>query len=179
VHASDSNTASVKIELDFANPAGERRRGFLFMNTYEIREGDLLISTDKSLLNRALIHEFLSERSYWAKGVPHEIVDRSIENSLCFGVYKTRDQVGFARVVTDCATFAWLADVFILEGHRGGGLSKRLVAAILAHPQLQGLRRFMLGTLDAHGLYSQFGFVPIKEVERFMEIHWPNPYERD
>jgi GNAT superfamily N-acetyltransferase len=147
------------------------------MKPYAIREDDILISDDSALLNRALIHRFLSEHSYWAKDVPREVVERSIAHSLCFGVYKADHQVGFARVVTDCATFAWLADVFILEEHRGQGLSKRLVAAVLAHPRLQGLRRFMLGTLDAHGLYGRFGFVPLKEIERFMEIHWPNLYK--
>ena len=149
--------------------------GFLFMNTYEIREGDLLISTDKTLLDRAFIHRFLSERSYWAKGRPVETVNRSIEHSLCFGIYRAGGQMGFARVVTDHATFAWLADVFVDEPHRGQGLGKKLVAAILAHPELQDLRRFLLGTSDAHGLYAQFGFVPLKQVERFMEIHGPNP----
>lgn len=147
------------------------------MNTYEVRHGDVLISDDRALLDRALIHRFLSERSYWAEGVPREVVDCSIDHSLCFGVHQSGRQVGFARVVTDFATFAWLADVFILEDARGRGLSKKLVAAILAHPQLQGLRRFLLGTLDAHGLYAQFGFAPIKQVERFMEFHRPNPYK--
>ena len=147
------------------------------MKAYEIREGDILISDDSALLDRAMIHRFLSERSYWAMGVPREVVERSIEHSLCFGIYKTRQQAGFARVVTDGATFAWLADVFILEEQRGRGLSKRLVAAVLAHPRLQGLRRIMLGTLDAHGLYAQFGFVPLKQIERFMEIHQPNVYK--
>ena len=147
------------------------------MNTYEIQENDLLISTDKTRLDRALIHSFLSERSYWAKGIPAETLNRSIENSLCFGIYQADRQIGFARVVTDLATFAWLADVFIIEEQRGFGFAKKLVAAIVAHPQLQGLRRFMLGTADAHGLYQQFGFEPIKQVERFMEIHQPNPYK--
>jgi GNAT superfamily N-acetyltransferase len=149
---------------------------FCLMNAHEIREHDWLISDDKSLLDRALIHSFLSERSYWAKGVPRETVERSIENSICFGVYRTGKQVGFARVVSDCATFAWLADVFIVEDQRGRGLGKRLVAAILAHPSFQGLRRFLLGTLDAHGLYAQFGFGPLTQIERFMEIRNPNPY---
>lgn len=152
---------------------------FVFMNTYEVRHEDVLISDDRTRLDRALIHRFLSERSYWAQGVPREIVDRSIDHSLCFGVYRSNGQAGFARVVTDFATFAWLADVFIVEDERGHGLSKKLVAAVLAHPQLQGLRRFLLGTLDAHGLYAQFGFKPIKEVERFMEIHQPNLYKRE
>ena len=164
--------------LEISKPRWQNRRGFFVaMNTYEIREADLLISDDPALLDRALIHRFLSECSYWAKGVPREMVERSVEHSLCFGVYRIGRQVGFARVVTDFATFAWLADVFILEEQRGRGLGKRLIAAVLAHPQLQGLRRFMLGTLDAHGLYTQFGFAPIKHVERFMEIHRPNPYK--
>jgi GNAT superfamily N-acetyltransferase len=147
------------------------------MKAYEVHEAGITISDDKSLLDRALIHRFLSERSYWAKDVPREVVDRSIEHSLCFGIYRDGHQRGFARVVSDFAVFAWLADVFIVEEERGRGLSKRLVTAVLAHPQLQGLRRFMLGTLDAHGLYTRFGFEPLKEVERFMEIHQPNPYK--
>jgi GNAT superfamily N-acetyltransferase len=147
------------------------------MKPYEINEGDLLISTDKALLDRALIHKFLSERSYWAKGIPVEIVNRSIEYSLCFGIYKADRQIGLARVVTDFAAFAWLANVFIVEEEQGFGFGKKLVAAILAHPKLQDLRRFMLGTLDAHKLYEQFGFAPLKQVERFMEIHQPNPYK--
>ena len=146
------------------------------MQPYEITEGDLLISTDSARLDRALIHRFLSEHSYWARGIAPEVVNRSIEHSLCFGMYRAGRQIGFARAVTDSATFAWLADVFIVEEQRGKGLGKKLVAAILAHPQLQGLRRFMLGTLDAHALYRQFGFGGLKHVERFMEIHPPNPY---
>jgi len=146
------------------------------MKAYEVNDGDLLISDDKQLLDRNLIHEFLSTRSYWAKGVPLATVTRSIENSLCFGVYLAGKQIGFARAVTDSATFAWLADVFIVEEHRGKGYSKQLVAAVRAHPQLQGLRRFLLGTADAHGLYRQFGFEPIKHIERFMEICPQNPY---
>jgi GNAT superfamily N-acetyltransferase len=145
------------------------------MNTYEVRHEDVLISDDRALLDRALIHRFLSERAYWSPGVPREIVDCSIDHSLCFGVYRSGAQIGFARVVTDFATFAWLADVFILEEERGKGLSKKLVAAIQAHPRLQSLRRFMLGTRDAHGLYAQFGFEPVKYPERFMEIAKPLP----
>jgi len=145
------------------------------MNTYEIRHEDILISDDRAFLDRTLIHRFLSERTYWAPNVPREIVERAIDHSLCFGVYRAGAQIGFARVVTDFATFAWLADVFILEEERGKGISKKLVTAIQAHPQLQGLRRFMLGTRDAHGLYAQFGFEPVKYPERFMEIANPNP----
>ena len=146
------------------------------MSTYKIREKDLLISDDKALLDRALIHRFLSERSYWAQNVPREIVDRSIEHSLCFGVYRNKSQVGFARVVTDFATFAWLADVFVIEVERKQGVGKKLVAAVLAHPRLQNLRRFMLGTRDAFGLYSRFGFKPLAYPERFMEIRSENSY---
>jgi GNAT superfamily N-acetyltransferase len=146
------------------------------MKPYEIHEGDVLISDDRELLDRAAIHRYLSERSYWAKGISREIADRSIDHSMCFGVYVADKMVGFARVVSDCSTFAWLADVFVLEEHRGHGLSKKLVAGILAHPRLQGLRRFMLATWDAHGLYKQFGFVQAEPPERFMEIFQENPY---
>ena len=147
------------------------------MKTYEVREMDLLISDDNARLDRTLIHRYLSERSYWAKGVSREIVDRSVEHSLCFGIYQAGQQVGFARVVTDFAMFAWLADVFILEEQRGQGLGKRLVTAVLAHPRLQGPRRFMLGTLDAHGLYAQYGFKPLAQPERFMEMGSKNSYK--
>jgi N-acetylglutamate synthase-like GNAT family acetyltransferase len=146
------------------------------MPTYEVHHGDVLISDNRARLDRAFIHDFLSRRSYWAQNVPRDLVDRAIDHSLCFGVYKAGQPAGFARVVSDFATFAWLADVFIVEEHRGQGLSKQLVTAVLAHPQLQGLRRFLLGTLDAHGLYAQFGFGPLTQVERFMEIRNANPY---
>ena len=147
------------------------------MKPYEVREADVLISDEPARLDRALIHRFLSERSYWAKGVPREVVDRAIDHSLCFGIFEAGQQVGFARVVTDHATFAWLADVFVMEERRGHGLSKRLMTAIVGHPALQGLRRFMLATLDAHGLYEQFGFAAVKDAERIMEIHRPNVYK--
>ncbi|MBL0103448.1 MAG: GNAT family N-acetyltransferase [Bacteroidetes bacterium] len=127
------------------------------------------ISTDKSLLNKKVIHEFISN-SYWAKEIPMEILELSIENSICFGVYENDVQVGFARVVTDKATFGYLADVFILESHRGKGLSKMLMDSIMSHPDLQGLRRFMLATRDAHGLYAQYGFTPVALPDRLMEI---------
>jgi GNAT superfamily N-acetyltransferase len=139
------------------------------VNTYDI-------STDPSRLQLAAIHAALT-RSYWSPGVPRAVVERAIANSLCFGIYASSGaQVGFARVVTDQATFAWLADVYVLEEHRGQGLAKRLVAAIQAHPSLQGLRRFMLATMDAHGLYAQFGFAPLAAPERMMEIRDPDPY---
>ena len=128
------------------------------------------ISTDRSRLDTRLIHEYLSKQSYWAKGRPLEIVQRSIENSLCFGIYQRDQQVGFARVVTDQAAFAWLADVFVLERWRGQGLSKWLMSVIVGHPQLQGLQRWMLATRDAHELYRGFGFSEIPEPSHFMTI---------
>jgi len=147
------------------------------MKPYEIREGRLLISDDKKLLDHQLIYAFLSERSYWARGIPAKLVDRSIRHSLCIGIYKGGRQVGFARAVTDFATFAWVADVFVVEKRRGHGLGKKLVAGMLAHPRLQGLRRVMLGTMDAHKLYERFGFAPIKQVERLMEMRLQNGYK--
>jgi N-acetylglutamate synthase-like GNAT family acetyltransferase/predicted metal-dependent hydrolase len=139
---------------------------------------ELEFSTDRSRLDIELIHDFLGKKSYWAKNVSREIVERSIQNSLCFGVYRDTRQIAFARVISDFATFAYLADVFVLPDERGKGVSKFLIANILAHPQLQGLRRFFLATEDAQGLYSQFGFEPITHPERFMTIHRPNIYDQ-
>jgi GNAT superfamily N-acetyltransferase len=135
------------------------------------------ISTDKSLLDVSMIYSYLSQESYWSKGISRETVERSIENSMCFGIYKDGHQVGFARVTSDKATFAYLADVFVTGGFRGLGLSKWLVQTILAHPDLQGLRRWLLATADAHGLYSQFGFLPLTSPERWMGIY--TPYKQD
>lgn len=136
----------------------------------------ITISTDKTRLDLTVIHGFLS-RSYWAEGVPVEIIRRAIEHSLCFGVYDGAQQVGFARVISDYATFAYLADVFILEAWRGRGLSKRLRREIMNHPDLQGLRRFALVTKDAHGLYQQFGFTELAHPERHLEIVRPEIYK--
>lgn len=136
---------------------------------------EYIFSTDKEKLDINVIHDFLTN-SYWSKNIPIEIVKRSIENSLCFGVYHQNKQIGFARVISDYTTFGYLADVFILERHRGKGLSKALMEHIMNHPQLQGLRRFCLGTRDAHKLYEQFGFSVIKSPERFMEILHTNFY---
>ena len=133
------------------------------------------ISSDKNKLDIKIIHQFLAD-SYWSKNIPIEIVKRSIENSLCFGVYHSKDFVGFGRVVSDFATFAYLGDVFILDEHRGKGLSKELMKFIMAHPQLQGLRAFYLRTRDAHSLYTQFGFTPIRKPENFMEMKKENIY---
>lgn len=139
------------------------------------------ISTDPARLDLAVIHRYLSEESYWAPGIPFEVVARSVENSLCFGLYEgtTGTQIGFARVVTDRATFAYLADVFVLPAHRGRGLSKWLVGTVLAHPDLQGLRRFFLFTADAHGLYARYGFTPLKAPDRAMERANPDVYRRE
>ncbi|UGY12194.1 GNAT family N-acetyltransferase [Bradyrhizobium septentrionale] len=134
------------------------------------------ISTDAGRLNLDVIHTFLAEQSYWSPGVPRSIVERAIENSLCFGVYHGAAQVGLARVVTDKSTFALLADVFILEGHRGKGLSKWLMRCVVEHEDLQGLRRLLLLTSDAHGLYRQFGFEALGNPSRFMEVVRPDIY---
>jgi len=132
------------------------------VNTYEI-------STDPSRLQLDAIHAYLT-RSYWSPGIPKDVVARAIANSLCFGIYQDDVQVGFARVVTDKASFAYLADVYVLEEHRRQGLSKRLVEMIQAHPDLQGMRRFLLATRDAHGLYAQFGFNPVARPQSLMEM---------
>lgn len=136
------------------------------------------ISSDPVRLDVALIHDWLSTKSYWAKGIPRALVDRAIAHSLNFGIYHVgQGQVGFARVITDRATFAYLADVFVLEAHRGKGLSKQLMQAILAHKELQGLRRWLLATRDAHTLYAQFGFKP-PVPDRLMERVDPDIYLR-
>ena len=126
------------------------------------------ISTDRSRLDLDLIHRFLSEESYWAKGRSRDQVERSIENSICFGAYAGDELVGFARAVTDKATFAWLADVFVVPEHRGAGIGRRLVEAALGHPELADVYRWMLGTADAHELYRRYGFDQLHEPGRFM-----------
>jgi GNAT superfamily N-acetyltransferase len=128
------------------------------------------ISTDPARLDIGLIHRFLSEESYWAKGRAREVVERSLEHSIVFGAYLDGRQVGFARVVTDRATFAWLADVFVVAEHRGHGVSKQLVEAALGHPELGDVYRWLLGTADAHELYRRFGFRELERVGRFMAI---------
>jgi GNAT superfamily N-acetyltransferase len=137
------------------------------------RQGEFLISTDPRLLDLPLIHDFLSGRSYWAAGRPEEVVRRSLDHSLCFGLYEGKRQVGLARVVTDRATFAWLCDVFVLEDYRGRGLAKWLLGCVLGHRDLQGLRRFLLATRDAHGLYGRYGFGPLSDPARFLEVFRP------
>lgn len=146
----------------------------------ESTKDDLLISDDPALLDIAVIHDYLSGQSYWAEHVPREIVEKSIANSLCFGLYKSGKQIGFGRLVTDKATFAYLADVFILEEYRGQGLSKWLMEVIQSHPEVQGLRRWMLMTRDAQGLYEQFGWTVLDEDARTrcMQRHFKDRYKR-
>ena len=141
------------------------------------QRGEYFISTDRDRLNVDLIHQFLSTSAYWALGRTRETVERSIENSLPFGVYEGAAQVGFARVITDYATFAYLADVFVLPEFRGRGLSVWLMEVISGHPQLQGFRRWVLATKDAHGLYRKFGFEGLKEPARWMERFTPSLLE--
>jgi GNAT superfamily N-acetyltransferase len=135
----------------------------------EFTRGQYSITTDPKQLDIDAIHAFLS-RSFWAEGIPKDTVAKAIANSLCFGVFDGNAQVGFARVVTDRATFAYLCDVYVLESHRGHGLGKWLIETVMAHPDLQGLRRFQLVTRDAHGLYSRHGFESPLNPERHMEI---------
>ena len=142
---------------------------------HEWQQGEYLISTDKERLDIPTIHAFLTT-SYWAAGISIEIVKRSIEHSLNFGLFHGDQQVGFARMITDYTTFAYLADVFVLEPFRGRGLSKWLMQVIVAHPELQGLRKWTLFTRDAHGLYKQVGFTALANPERAMERNFPNIY---
>jgi GNAT superfamily N-acetyltransferase len=146
--------------------------------TQEWRRGEYIISTDKRRLDLSVVHGFLTA-SYWAAGIPLEVVKKSIEHSLSFGVYKGDKQVGFARVITDYATFAYIGDVFILEDYRGQGLSKWLMQVIADCSELQGLRRWLLLTRDAHGLYKKTGFVEPKTPERYMEKVLPDVYKNE
>jgi len=142
----------------------------------ESRREGYVISTDKARLDIDAIHAYLT-RSYWSPGIPKAVVERAIAGALCFGLFtEAGNQVGFARMITDAVTFAYLADVYVLEEHQGKGLGKWLIETILAHPSLQGLRRILLATRDAHGLYEQYGFKPLAKPEGFMEIHRPNSY---
>ena len=136
---------------------------------------EIVVTTDPSRLDLDVIHGYLA-RSYWATGIPRDVVTRAMAHSLCFGAFAGDRQVGFARVVTDRATFAYVCDVFVLESHQGRGVGKQLMAAIMAHPELQGLRRLALFTRDAHGLYRQYGFGEIRFPDRFMEVFNAAPY---
>ena len=141
-------------------------------------DATLRIDTSREALDRDMIHAFLAEQAYWSRGIPRETVERAIEGSLCFGGYLDGRQVAFARVVTDGATFGYLADVFVLPEYRGHGYAKALMAAVMAHPQLQGLRRFSLATLDAHALYAGFGFTAPSRPQNLMEKLDPDIYTR-
>lgn len=145
----------------------------VFMNDNAFIKKGFDISTDQSRLNFDLIYNYLNNDSYWARGIPAEKLRSAISNSFCFGVYQQAGQAGFARVITDKATFAYICDVFILPEFRGLGLSKWLIQTITGHPELQGLRRWSLATADAHGLYSQFGFTQISRPDRWMEMFTP------
>jgi len=141
------------------------------------QRGEFIVSADPARLDLDVIHRYLSEESFWAAGIPRDVLERAIAGSLCFGAYDGGKQVGFARVVTDSATFAYLCDVFVLEPYRGRGLAKWLMECVIAHPSLQGLRRFVLVTKDAHGLYQKFGFMPLADPSGYMHIHNPNAYQ--
>jgi GNAT superfamily N-acetyltransferase len=141
----------------------------------EARRDVFTLTTDRSKLDLALVHAFLAT-SYWARDIPLSVVARSIENSLCFGVYEDGKQVCFGRVVTDYATFAWISDVFVLESHRGKGLARWMVECMLLHESLRGIRRWLLATKDAHGVYRACGFEPLQSPDWFMEITLPEPY---
>ena len=144
--------------------------------TTEWKQNNLLVSTDQRRMDVNAIHAFLT-RAYWCEGIPFEVVERAVRHSLCFGLFDGDVQVGLARVVTDYATFAYLCDVYVLESHRGKGLGRRLVQCVMESSQLQGLRRFNLSTRDAHSLYAEFGFKPLKHPESKMERHKPDIYK--
>ena len=147
------------------------------MGNMEEHRGEFVLTTDVARLDVAAVHAYLTT-SYWAEGIPLETLERSLKGSICFGLLHGARQVGFARIISDGATFAYLADVYVLEEFRGQGLSKWMMECMKKHPDLQGLRRWMLATRDAHGLYRQYGFQPLAKPERFMEILGPDVYDR-
>lgn len=147
------------------------------MDIHELEQQGYSISTDKAKLDIPAIHDYLSTQTYWSEGIPRATVQSAIDHSLSFGVYHQEQQVGFCRVISDYTTFAYLADVFIIPAHRGKGLSKWLIKTVMEHPQLQGLRRWMLMTRDAHDLYLQFGWKVIEKPERCMEIAYKDIYK--
>ena len=149
------------------------------MDNLTLYKDDYCISTDRSKLDVDAIHNFLSTQSYWCQNIPFEKVKKSIDNSLNFGLYYKDQQIGFARIISDFSTMAYLGDVYVLPEHRGKGLSKWMMQVIMSHPELQGLRRWMLLTADAHGLYKQFGWKEIANPDRYMELHNKNIYQKD
>ena len=148
--------------------------GLIFSNLIPVQYE---VSTDSARFDIDLIHGFLGS-TYWAANMPRPVLEKAIRHALCFGIFANGKQVAFARVITDYATFAYLSDLFVIPGHRGRGISKVLMRSILDHPGLQGLRRFILATKDAHGLYAQFGFTPLSNPEDFMTIHNPDVYKQ-
>ncbi len=147
------------------------------MNNISVRKGDYLLTTDQAIFDFDKIYEFIAKQSYWAEGIPFSTLKKSVSNSLSFGLFYKESQIGFARVVTDYATFGYLADVFIVPEYRGKGLAHWLMENILSHPELQGLRRWMLATRDAHGLYEKYGFKPLSKPDRMMEITHADIYK--
>jgi len=143
---------------------------------FEEKKDNYFLSTEKSKLDIKFIHDFLCNKSYWAKGILLETVKTAIENSLCYGIYINGKQVGFARVVSDKSTFGYIGDVFVVDEHRGKGLSKWLMECIMKHPELQGFRRWIILTRDAHSLYQKFGFTPVKKPQNYIENHSPEVY---
>ena len=143
---------------------------------YEVRFDDYLITTDQSRLDIAAIHEYLAGTAYWSRGIPRAVLERSLANSLCFGLFEGERQIGLARVVSDFATVAYLGDVYVLESHRGRGLSKRLMDAVFSHPALQNLRRWILLTSSADWLYEKYGFTRLGQPEIYMERFRPDAY---
>jgi GNAT superfamily N-acetyltransferase len=146
--------------------------------TYLVERDGCAVSTDPARLDVTAIHDFLCNKSYWAQGVPFEVVNKALANSLCFGLYAGSEQIGLARVITDRATYLYLCDVYVLESRRGNGLGRWLIECVISHPDLQGLRRMSLVTADAHRLYAQFGFVALATPERYMEKRDPDVYRR-
>jgi len=153
-----------------------KKRDLAVMQIITAAKGDYLITTDKAKMDIAFIHHFLSTEAYWCKNIPLETVQRAIDHSLNFGVFHHDRQVGYARIISDLATICYLGDVFIIPEHRGKGLSKWMMEQVMAHPDLKGLRRWILLTRDAHELYKQSGWKAIAHPERWMEIHDPNVY---
>jgi len=143
----------------------------------EEQRGEYCLSSDLARMDLVVIHGYLS-RVYWSEGIPRDVVERSMQNSLCFGVFRGTEQVGFARVISDFATFAYVADVFVLEQHRGRGLATWLMQFVMQHPRLQGLRRWALATRDAHALYEKVGF-KLLNPDRWMEIVVPDIYKQE
>ncbi len=137
---------------------------------------ELRVRTGRDAVDVDVVHGFLSRHAYWCPGIPRAVLERALDHSVCFSAWRDGAQVGFARVVTDHATFAYLADVFVLPAFRGQGVSTAIMDAVMAHPDLQGLRRFLLATSDAHGLYAKYGFTALARAERFMERYRPDAY---